>query len=437
MHEALGDDGDALARAELAHADATVLYYDGDYEACIAAEDRALTGYERVRDWERFRKALSEKSSLLGIVGRRREARLLLRGRLAVATEENDLREMGSALGSLALWDREVVSAVALLVESAAVLRRGGYGESEINALANGLEAAVEAGAWDTADAIVEDLSARSGLRPRWSIHSRSASRSSPPTGAKRRERSTSWMASARRRWHRRSGAVWRAWYRRARSTLLLMAGDVDEGYAEAMASMGEDPGGLNANFGVWIAGRAALWLGDAAKLEAVLAAPADVEDTGWAAAMRRSFEAGLTALRGHSKDAAGAYAAVLADRSANGDRFAHAQMVVDATAVLPLDLLPAETVGGARLPRGPGRRSPPGSPRRERQARPAGRMTSAVTRAPRRAPWMARRSPPRHPCSSARRPTCSRRARARGPAARPPPRPSRRSPARTAGSRS
>ncbi len=348
MHEVLGDGGDVLARAEVDHADAIIHYYDGDYPACIVALDRSLAGFERVRAWDRFAKAIGEKGALLGMVGRRREARLLVRGRVAVATEENNLRDLAMALGSLALWSPELVESIAMYAEAAAVARRGGYGESEMVSLANGLEAAVESGSWETADRIVADLRDRSDLP---SAVADNLALGAALLSAYRGDvaGADAAMAGLSEETRASPDQTVRSWFRRVRSQLLLMRGDVEGSYEEAMASIREDPSGVNLNLAVWSGGRAALWLRDAAKVEAVLAAGGQTDESGWAAAVRRSYEAGLAALEGHLEQAAGEYRAVLAGRLAAGDRFAHALFVVDATAVLPPDLVPIEDLDAAR----------------------------------------------------------------------------------------
>ena len=347
MRERLGDGGDDLARAELDHAVAIVQYFSGDFEACLESNERSLSGYERAGSWERFRKAIGEKTAVLVFVGRRREATLLARGRLAVATEENDLREMAAALGHLALMSPELVDSVGVYQEAASVARRGGYGASEMNALANGLEAAVEAGAWDVADRIAEDLRGRSGLPDfvrdplMLGVALLAAYRGDAAAAdAAMTELSTETRHSAE--------PQIRAWTRRAEALLLLMRGELERAYEQAMTSITDDPSGLNLPFSVWTAGRAALWLGDAAKVGAVMEAAGDPPE-GAAAAGLRSFRAGLLALEGRHREAVPAYETVLRGRLAVGDRFFHAQMVTDMLAVLPPELVPTEAVEAAR----------------------------------------------------------------------------------------
>jgi len=347
MHERLGEGGDDLARAELHHAVAIVRYFDGDYEACLASIELALPGFEGTRARDRFRKTIGEKTAVLGMVGRVREARLLIRGRLALATEENDLREMSAALGSAALWNPEIVEAVDGFMEAAAVARRGGYGESEMGALANGLEAAVEAGAWEVADRIIEDLRGRSDV-PQAVLDTLAlgaallaAYRGDAAGAAGALARVSSETLSS-------PDPQIRAWVRRARAVLLLMGGDVDEACREARGAIEEDPSGLNVPLAVWTAGRAALWLCDPTEARAVVDAARDPEG-GWAAASKRSYEAGIAALEGRAREAAATYEVLLRGRLAAGDRFAHAQVVTDMVAVLPPEHIPEEAVEAAR----------------------------------------------------------------------------------------
>ncbi len=118
--ERLDDDADHLTRAGVDEARAGCSYFDGDTQASLDSFDRAVAGYERARAWPKFGAALGTKINLLGVLGRHREAWLLLRGRHAVATEEDDLREMASALGSLGLWCDEQTEALDYLMQAAA-----------------------------------------------------------------------------------------------------------------------------------------------------------------------------------------------------------------------------------------------------------------------------------------------------------------------------
>jgi hypothetical protein len=88
--------------------------------------------------------------------------------------------------------------------------------------------------------------------------------------------------------------------------------------------------------------------LGDAPKARTVVEATASLEVT-WVVEARRSFEAAIAAIEGRGRDASASYDAVLAARLAAGDPFGHALMVVDASSVLPAELMPEGSVETAR----------------------------------------------------------------------------------------
>jgi len=167
MQARLGDGGDDRARAELDHSIAWIKYYDVELDECVRCLDRAVAGYERARAWDRFSRAISEKAGVLPALGRRRESTALRRGLLALASEANDLRLMASVQVSLGMDAPESTEQLELCLEAAATARRGGYRQTEMVALSNGIEAAIEAGAWGTADELLEDLGTRPDLPTR------------------------------------------------------------------------------------------------------------------------------------------------------------------------------------------------------------------------------------------------------------------------------
>jgi len=343
----LGDGGDDRARAELDHALAYVAWFEGDYEACLAGVDRALPGYERARVWDRVQKALIDRSNILMSLGRYREATTVRRGMLATATEENDLRVMSTVLVGLSLEAEEWSEALALSLEAASVARRGGYGGPEMLALANGVEFAVEAGAWETADEVLADLHARSDL-PRglvdaiWLDSALLAAYRGDRAGADAAIAAVSEDTSAS------ADPSPRAWYRRVRAVIALMAGDVSGAFDEALGAVDEEPLGPNADAAAWVAGRAAVWLGDAMKTRTAIERM-PMQEGRWHAAARRALETAADALEGRVREAAAAYDSVLAGRLASGDRFTHALVTLDAVSVLPEDLVPEGAVDTAR----------------------------------------------------------------------------------------
>ncbi|MGE5226540.1 MAG: adenylate/guanylate cyclase domain-containing protein [Planctomycetaceae bacterium] len=343
----MGEAGDDRGRAELDHATAYVQFYDGDLEACLASLDRALPGFERARAWDRVQKALLDRTNVLASLGRNREALAISRGILAIAIDESDLRVQAQVLVTLSLAAEDWSEALALSMEAAAVARRGGYGGPEMTALANGVEFAVETGAWETADDVLADLDARPDL-PRGLLDvirldaALLAAYRGDRSGADAAIGEVSEATSAS------ADPSARAWVRRVRSVLALMAGDLATAYDEAIGATAEEPQGPNSEMSAWCAGRAALWIGDAAKARAALEAMPVLEGR-WHVAARRELEAGLDALEGRVREAAAAFDQVLATRLAQGDPFMHALMTADAVAVLPPDLVPEGAVETAR----------------------------------------------------------------------------------------
>jgi hypothetical protein len=334
------------ARAELDNARAFLEYFDGSVGASLASLDRAVAGFEATKALERFRRVIGAKAYVLRMLGRRRESSILRQGILAVATVEGDLRSMSASMIDLGIGADELRDGLDLNLEAAAIARRGGYGQIEMTAMANAVEAAVETGAWQTADELLADLGERAEL----------------PAGvediitlggallaAYRGDADAAKTAIDGLTPQTTQGdPTLRAWYHRALSLLAMMAGDVDQAYADGMSAVEVEPEGPNRAFAVWAAGQAAVWLGDAAKARAPLERT-EPDDVTWELATRRAIEAGIAALEGHPQEAAAAFVGVLADRLARGDRFTHALVTVGAVEVLPPELIPQEAVETAR----------------------------------------------------------------------------------------
>jgi class 3 adenylate cyclase/tetratricopeptide (TPR) repeat protein len=347
MQERLGDGGGIRARAELDHVIGIVHYFDHEHDECLARLDRALGGFERVQARDRFQTVINEKGYLLFLVGRRREAAMLRRGILAVATDEGDLRSMAQVTTSLAIVADEVGESMELSLEAAAIARRGGYGGTEMTAMANALEAAVECGAWGSADEVLADLGGRSDLPPGVADY---VALGAALLAAYRGDRAVAVasMDGLSEETTESGDPTIRAWLHRALSVLALMRDDVSDAYTEAMVAIDADPAGPNRAFAVWSAGRAALWLGDAAKALAPLERT-EASEGRWEIATRRAIAAGIAVLEGRTSEAAEVYETVLAGRLAQGDRFTHALMTIDAVAVLPAELVPEGAVETAR----------------------------------------------------------------------------------------
>jgi class 3 adenylate cyclase/tetratricopeptide (TPR) repeat protein len=343
-------DADDLAQAGLDNARAWVSYYEGAAQAGLESIDRAMGGYERARAWRPFASALMSRSVLLVQLGRFREATLLARGRLAVALEGDDLHETAYAYESLAFASDEGTDFFENCMRSAEVARRGGYGELELSALTNGLEAAIEIGQWERASEIISELRSRADLTG--SLLDNVLLGEALLEGYRGHEsRARAALAEVSGLTRDASHPQLRAWLRRIEAVVDLMAGQLDAALAGALAALRADPSGPNTPMSLANAGQAALWLRDPGRARAVLSVapngPGIRVDS-----IRRALggiEAGLAALEGRPHEAASTFESLLADRCGVGDEFGHARLTVDAATVLPAELVPQDALVAAR----------------------------------------------------------------------------------------
>ena len=131
-----------------------------------------------------------------------------------------------------------------------------------------------------------------------------------------------------------------RAWYRRVRAVIALMAGDVSRACEEAIGAVDEEPMGPNAD-GRCLGRRPCRVVARRRGEGAAALERMPVQEGRWNAAARRALEAGIDALEGRTREAAAAFDTVLAGRLAVGDWFSHALITLDAVAVLPEELVP------------------------------------------------------------------------------------------------
>jgi class 3 adenylate cyclase/tetratricopeptide (TPR) repeat protein len=348
MRPRIGRTDSHLARAEFEQASAFLHYFEGDLESSLTCIDRALAGFEAGHATARFRKTLTLRANLLMSLGRHLESETLRRGMLAVANEENDLRTAATVLIGLSLEAEEIAEALELGMEAAAVARRGGCGRPHVIALANSAEMAVECGAWETAEEVIAELQSMTDLP---AIAMDAVEQDRALLAAYRGEASAARLAMARVSEETTASAdpTLRSWNLRVESVLLLFEGDLEAAYETAIAALDAEANeGANTDVASYFAGRAALWLGDAAKAREALDRMPVLEKR-LHVAIRRALEAGLTALEGRPEEAANMYETVLAARLAQGDPFTHAFITLDAMAVLPETLVPVGAVDTAR----------------------------------------------------------------------------------------
>ncbi len=347
MRRMLGADADPLARAGLDHATGWLQYYDGEMSDCLVSIDRAMGGYERAGQWRQFSLVLGSKVNLLAMAGRHREARLLLRGELAVATDANDLRKMAGALGSLALYCEEATASFDYSMQAAAVARRGGYGEVEVSALTNGLEAAIETGEWPRAAEMIDTLRERDGLPE---LERDTALLGAALLAAYQGDDALARASLSQVSSDSRDGAKHdlRAWYRRVSAVVALMNGELESAFEQALTAITTDPSGINAPLAGRTAGQAAVWMRDPERARRILAEAGEFEGS-WNQSIQRTIEAGIAALQGRHEEAAATYVSVLAGRRSAGDPYAHALVAVEAATVLPAHLVPEDAIDSTR----------------------------------------------------------------------------------------
>jgi class 3 adenylate cyclase/tetratricopeptide (TPR) repeat protein len=344
--ELLGTIQDDRALAWIAYMESYVSFWNRDWESSIVELDRALGGFDRAGDADEFGRAIAAKAYVLTVLDRRREAEMLYQGILAVATREGDVQAQAQALSNLSLA-ADPRRSVELALEAADLAKRAGSGEQEMTSLANAIEAAAESGLWETADRLIEDLNARTDLRPDL-VDTVTMGDVLVAAYRGEKDRVASLLASLTAETTDGEHPTIRAWYHRVRSAVSLCAGDLDSSYEFASRVLEADPRGPNTPIAVFTGGHAALWLRDAAKARRLLEVPPR-GDGRWVLATRRGLEAGADALEGKHREAASAFESVLASHLAGGEPFAHAFTVLDTVAVLPPELVPAGAVETAR----------------------------------------------------------------------------------------
>ena len=106
------------------------------------------------------------------------------------------------------------------------------------------------------------------------------------------------------------------------------------------MNAVAADPAGMNSALAVWVAARAALWLRDAVKAQAVVEAMAPLRGR-WMEVARLSTEAGLAALEGRTEEASAGYRHALDSWAALDVPLDLALTAIDAVMLLPEGAVP------------------------------------------------------------------------------------------------
>jgi tetratricopeptide (TPR) repeat protein len=339
-------------RAEVARATGAIAYLQGDYEEALRSLDEQLTLLESLEDTPRLLETVTNKAITLGLVGRHREASVLMRGEVETVRRGDDLRQLVDSLGSasLVLAGEDPRGAFDALLEAISVARKAGYGTSEIYDLANGIEFAVELGEWTVADGMLARLQ---------EMPSMPASEATAPSigeallAAYRGDRESASAAMASVGEWEWGNPMGRAWVHRVRSVVLTHGGDPAGGFDAAMAAIAEQSSGPNSMLGLWSAGRAALWAPEqlpiaAERIRAALDATTTLRGA-WVENVRASLEAAMAGLEGRREEAVEGFKSALKVWAAMQLPFDHAMTVGDAVSVLGADALPPGAIDEAK----------------------------------------------------------------------------------------
>jgi tetratricopeptide (TPR) repeat protein len=343
----LGEGGDERARAELYRGMAEQRWAVGANEDALAWAERTLALAEKLDLPDLFSDGLGIRAATLHALGRRREAMIANEGVLAFAQEIGSLQAVAEALMSRGIFTLEddPVAGMEAELESAEVARRAGSRPTEVVALANAVEAAVDLGRWREAEEGLTTLSGMDvvgGLADGIGLSAAllAAYRGNLTEADARLEGLTSKDPGH---------LAARTWYLRTRSMVELLRGDLDAAYALGMEAVNADPAGMNTPNAVWDAARAALWMPDAAKVQEALDATAPLRGR-WAAAIRTTLRAGLAAIEGRREEAVSSYQEALTEWDAMGCPIDHAFTAIDAITLLPDEPVAIEAAAQARV---------------------------------------------------------------------------------------
>ncbi|HEV3212279.1 MAG TPA: adenylate/guanylate cyclase domain-containing protein [Acidimicrobiales bacterium] len=303
------DDDEVEVRLQLANTIAMCLSQGKDPATSLEWAEIALTLAERQGDVAALARALGTRSLALFNLGRHREAVMLGRGMVALASDAGALREQGVALMGLGLYalpddPRESIRAS---LESAEVARRGGHRQMENTNLLNAAETAITLGDWAAARHLLEELTTRGHRDTVWTEQLRAML-----------EAMTGETQTAIDRLAALAGTSDTSEFVAGQTTDLhasavvhLAAGDLEGAQRLAAESVALDPLGINAPVSVHVQGRAALWRRDLEGAQQALAAGQALRGR-WMSAVNETLAAGIAALEGRLEEAAERYAAAL-----------------------------------------------------------------------------------------------------------------------------
>jgi class 3 adenylate cyclase/tetratricopeptide (TPR) repeat protein len=301
------DDLDDAARVDLACGVALAYTHSGEPAKSLEAVESALPLAERLDDLSLLARAMRVKASALYQLGRHREAVVFARGVVDFAEAAGALLEQASGHMALSVFVLENSPREALSASSEAIqlARRAGDRGMELTNLLNLAETAVYLGEWSSARRALAELAERDLT-----------------------DESRAWYSCLEAVVAGYSGEGARAMaviddvavivaptgyvhliatHRAAKANVLLTMGDLPGARESAAEGVAVDPFGINASTCLSVEARSCLWQKDAAGLRSAISELESFRGR-WTAAMRRTFEAGATALEGDREAAKEAY---------------------------------------------------------------------------------------------------------------------------------
>jgi class 3 adenylate cyclase/tetratricopeptide (TPR) repeat protein len=332
----LGEDGDPATAAELYISLAQAMAFIGEPNRAVDYAEVALVAAERHELLSPLAEAMAEKSGALYSLGRHREASVLARGAIDIATEAGDERRRATALMHLSVQQGEngPREALTTMLAAAASARRAGLRPIERTSLANAIEAAIDVGEWDLAQQLLDDLMPtvedeflRTGLQFGYAMLA--AYRGDGQQALAQLEEMRARLDSADVMLHEVT------WHLRVSSLVRLLSGQLLEGYDHGMQAVRLEPTGMNSPTALVGCAHAATWLRDMTRLQQAVEAMRLLPGP-WMQRQRAGFEAALAALGGDPDQAGDSYRRLL-DEWARADLpLDHAWCTVDAVSVLP-----------------------------------------------------------------------------------------------------
>ncbi|HVC22755.1 MAG TPA: adenylate/guanylate cyclase domain-containing protein [Candidatus Dormibacteraeota bacterium] len=261
--QALGEEGDARARAQLAVELASAYDLSGDPQAGLLWSERCLELAGSLEDESLLLQALDQRVFAVFSLGRHAEALLIARAAANFADSSAGPLDQAKAVQLLTVCTiaDDPKEAVKLSLRCADLARRGGRRSVEVISLLNAAEQAIYVAEWSTADRILQGLE---GRQLRDSEHAFRgccqaillALRQDPGQARRQLEE----MAPQMGEMLYQSG---RLTYVKARAMVALTQGELELAQREARDLVSEEAAGMNSLHALSIQARAALWMRD------------------------------------------------------------------------------------------------------------------------------------------------------------------------------